>query len=115
MTVLLRYAAHGVGETVEWRQEEIEARLGAPLTFVGALPEADAFIVATRERVGPLNVACARRPDAFHKAAHGDIVVLASDEAGREVDLDVARVLALLAPDADEASADDATVADPLV
>ena len=90
MTRLVVASASGTLSVVHWPQQDIETHIGAPLTFVGAVNEAQAFAVASRNHVGPINALCVRLPHFFHECARGDVIFLASDAAGNEMDIDVA-------------------------
>jgi hypothetical protein len=96
MTILLRVAPDGAYDVINRPQSSIEEILGTPVTFVGALPEADAFVVATRECIGPVNALCIRHPECFHDEAHGDVIIFASDANGGETDLNVDAVVCLV-------------------
>lgn len=87
--------------TVRMPQSSISAALGGPISFVGALPQVNAFIVARREAdVGGTEWLSGP----FHTpGVRGDVIVFASGEAGEEEDLDVNEAVALLRASCDPA------------
>lgn len=96
MTRLLHIFPSGVAIPFDGPQSSIEAMFDGALTFVGAIPEVDAFVVAAKDHVGQLNALCAEHAEFFHAEARGDLVILASNDQGQEVDLDVDATLQLL-------------------
>lgn len=75
-------------------QSSIADELGGSVTFVGEIPQVQAYLVARRETVG----------DAWPASSvffpetevHGEVFVIASDDEGAETDLNVAETKALL-------------------
>ena len=94
----LLWSADGSRQPVRCAQRDAHALLGGPLTIVGAVPEVDAVIVARRE---PDDAA---PPHPFFRGqrdggqdVRGDVLVVASDADGAEMDLDLGACLRCLA------------------
>ena len=69
------------------------------LTFVGGIDDAKAFAVCasdTDSTTSVPNETCRRHPSYFEEEARGDVVLIASDEDGEEVDLNVEEVASIL-------------------
>ena len=80
-------------------QSAVAALLGGPVTFVGAIGACDAVLVARADADAPPNAHLAAPAAAAHlfgAPPRGDVVVVASDAAGAEVDLDVPAARAAL-------------------
>lgn len=94
----LLWSADGSRQPVRCAHRDAHALLGGPLTIVGAVPEVDAVIVARRE---PDDAA---PPHPFFRGqrdggqdVRGDVLVVASDAEGAEMDLDLGACLRCLA------------------
>ena len=91
--------------SVRLDQRELSQYLGGPITFVGALHDLDAVVIATTTATEPHPLSLptsACRHVFFDTPAHGTLLVVASDEDGQAVDLDVAKVcleMGLCAPE----------------
>jgi hypothetical protein len=100
MSLVLVCPATGPAVARRLPQRAVAALLGGPVTFVGAIAACDAVLVARADaaRDAPPN------PHLAAAAAHlldgapprGDVVVVASDAAGDEADLDVPAARAAL-------------------
>ena len=90
--------------SVRLDQRELSQYLGGPITFVGALHDLDAVVIATTTATEPHPLSLptsACRDIFFQSPACGTLVVVASDEYGEAADLNVDRVceaLGLCAP-----------------
>ena len=66
---------------------KLENLLGK-ITFVGAIPDLDAFVVGSKYPVQTvLNPFC-KNKDYFEENIKGDVIVIGSDENGNGIDLD---------------------------
>ena len=77
--------------------------LGAPVTFTGCvpLPDRPAYVlVGPKDGSGCSNAWCACNAAHFPDCVVGPVVVVATDEEGEPVDVDLASVLAVLSPPA---------------
>jgi hypothetical protein len=95
-------------QRVDVEQQNVGRLLGGTVKFVGAMPQISAFIVALEAATGP-----PWKTEYFFEAARGDVMVVASDEEGGEIDLDVGACAQLLrcgqpdaAPEKDARQAD---------
>ena len=70
-------------------QRDVANRLGGGIGFVGALPEANIFIVGRRDTCLPVNRAYITHKILFHETARGPLILIGSDEDGEEIDVDV--------------------------
>ena len=86
MTLCLLVRCDGAREWVDWPHAEVARRLGGAVTFVGMDGLHVAVGLAEAEHL-PVN---AHLPPAwvFAPPARGDVVVVASDEDGEEMDAD---------------------------
>lgn len=88
---------------VDEPQKQVHRHLGGQVTFVGALPSLNAFLLAQSEAPDLPIHPWAQTPvhaDVFLQGVEvrGDLAVIASDRHGREADLDVDAAVQLLCP-----------------
>ena len=91
--VVLRH--DGVRECVEWPQCQVAARLGGAVTFVGVVGDAVALVGLADASEQPVN-ACLPPAVLFEPPARGDVIAVAMDEVGEEVDVDVDALVRVL-------------------
>jgi hypothetical protein len=101
-------------ESVELEQGKIHEALGGKITFVGAIPQANAFVVARRECDPASQEWEGAPPSIFCETKFGgDVVLFASNDRGEEEDLDVEaaatalREAGVLLPDHENTTAGD--------
>lgn len=100
-TMCLLVSPDGSTKTIHTAHKHLSELLGGPLTFVGVMPECDAFLLALRTQNEELkrhvwnDTHCTLFPDG--DIVCGSIVIVASNDEGEEVDLDVERVVQCLA------------------
>ena len=91
-------------ETVMWEQRAVARHLGGSVTFVGGIEElqivfvALAFTPPSEEPINPFFVDHRERFFPCTPPMHGSMVMIASDDDGEPIDVDVERVHGLFQP-----------------
>lgn len=88
MTLCLVLPVDGPPRAIHINQRTVAMHLGGPVTFIGALPDLRAVLVACVDATCP-NPLLAFPPVDLLQPACGEVVVVASDDDGEECDLDV--------------------------
>lgn len=97
MTRCLLLTCDGAHREVDVEHARVAEHLGGPVTFVGALHAIDAVVVGLQaSALLPRHPLTHRRDVFFSDEVRGPLLVVASDERGRERDLDVEACLDLL-------------------
>ena len=73
-------------------QNEISKILGGKITFVGCIPEFDAFIVACKESTQKNQPWPSFSFFLPEEDVYGNIIIISSDEKGYEKDLDIEKM-----------------------
>ena len=98
MSRCLLLSCDGEMHEIYVEQEEVAEYLGGPVTFVGAIHCLDAVVVGLQtSSLLPVHPLSHRRDVFFADEVRGPLVVVASDERGREMDLDVEACIDMLA------------------
>lgn len=91
LSVLLN--PNGTRSQVHWRHEEVSNQLGGRITFVGAIPSLNVFIVARREDDEVMSLCenpyCLDKEVFMTPSVRGPMVFLATDDEGEPIDVDV--------------------------
>lgn len=101
MTVSIIVSPDGRARRIDCEQQQMCNLLGGALTFVGVLPECNAVLLALREG-DTLLLERHVWNDTKHMLfpdgdiVYGSIAIVASDDEGQEIDLEIDEVVALL-------------------
>ena len=97
MTLWLLVSHDGTSVRKRTPLGDVHKHLGGPVTFVGAIPSADAFVVARTNCELPMHVWNGK--GLFFEdseVVRGPIAIVASDDNGDEIDLDLGQVSVVL-------------------
>lgn len=82
----------GTRSEVHWRHEDVSNQLGGRITFVGAVPSLNVFIVARRDDDEVMSLGenpyCFDREVFMTPVVRGPLVFLATDDDGEPIDVD---------------------------
>lgn len=101
MPTWLLVRADGRCETKNEGQRTVHTHLGGPVTFIGAIPSLNAVILGRRDSENLPVHSWGARNLFFEEVRNvcGDIAIVASDDDGEEVDLDVQECLGVVNSD----------------
>ena len=96
MTLWLLVSHDGTSVRKYTAQGDVHKHLGGPVTFVGAIPSADAFVVARSDCELPMHVWNGKGLFFEGSEVRGPIAIVASDDKGDEIDLNLGQVFVVL-------------------